>query len=126
MDVDSSESQQLPQRQTHMPIGSSPTHDKGMKKLVLLGQTGSGKSTLGNCLLGKSLLSGGFDDSKGTDSCTDKTRGISGRWFTNGASCEVRDTPGLDESSNRDSEHIENIVEHLKEGQFMNTFVLGT
>jgi len=108
---------------THGMIQPMRSHKGLLKKVVLLGQTGSGKSTIGNILLGLDPRNG-FDVSRGADSCTDETKTIKGAWRTNGYVCEVTDTPGMDDSENRDTEHIENIIEHLKAGQYINTFVL--
>jgi len=105
------------------PTSQLNESQRSMIKVVLLGQTGSGKSTIGNCLLGLKSNTG-FETSRDTDSCTDDTMGIMGKWFSNGAPCTVIDTPGMDDSDGRDTEHIENIIEYLKKENFINSFVL--
>ena len=46
--------------------------EKVFKAIVLLGESGAGKSSLGNCLLGRDFDTG-FEES--SDSCTKKTSG---------------------------------------------------
>ena len=66
--------------------------EKAVKTIVLLGESGVGKSSIGNCLLG--LNSGtGFTVSRATDSCTKKTSEISGHWVTSETEFVIIDTP---------------------------------
>ena len=97
--------------------------ERAVKILVLLGESGVGKSSIGNRLLGLDS-SEGFTVSRDTDSCTKKTSEQSGFWITNGTQCVIIDTPGLNDSNNEDTEHIRGIVEFLRYKGWVNTFLL--
>ena len=86
--------------------------EKSVKVVVLLSESGVGKSSIGNCLLDLDPTHG-FQESGGADSCTKKAREISGSWITNGSKCAIVDTPGLNDSENEDTEHIRGIVDLL-------------
>ena len=89
-------------------------------KILILGKTGTGKSTFCNVIAGKlpdsDKSSGGFPVSSETDSCTKKT--------TLGDFCycgdprrpvTIIDTPGFDDpTKNQDAEIISNLVDELK------------
>ena len=94
-------------------------------RIVLLGESGSGKSSVGNFLLGRDPESSpSFKASTGTKSCTLQTKEIIGTWLGNGNLCAIVDTPGMNDSDNRDTEHMRNIVNFLKEISFVNCFLL--
>ena len=97
--------------------------EKAVKIVVLLGESGVGKSSVGNRLLGLNS-SEGFIVSRETDSCTKKTSKRSSLWITNGTQCAIIDTPGLNDSNNEDTEHIRGIVEFLRHRGWVTSFLL--
>lgn len=76
------------------------------KNIVLVGETGQGKSTLGNFLLKKKA----FEVSSKSQSCTAKTV-IEDSEQDN---IQVIDTPGLKDSEGRDATYFENMTKKLK------------
>ena len=82
--------------------------NNGNKKTILLvGETGAGKSSVGNLILGREE----FIVSDEVDSCTmttvKKTSSID-------PSIEVIDTPGLIDTQGRDKIHNEQMIEYIK------------
>ena len=96
---------------------------KAVKVVVMLGESGAGKSSLGNCLLGLDSTAG-FKVSSETNSCTKDTREIRGFWIKNGSECVIIDTPGLNDSDNEDTDHIRGIVEFLRQKGRVNCFLV--
>ena len=76
------------------------------KNIVLVGETGQGKSTLGNFLLKKKI----FKVSSKSKSCTEETV-IENSEQDN---IQVIDTPGLKDSEGRDATYFENMTKRLK------------
>ena len=97
--------------------------ERVLKILVLLGESGAGKSSLGNCLLALNPEDG-FKESTDTDSCTKRTSDIEGDWVTNGTRCVIIDTPGLNDSDNEDTELLRGIVMFLRDKGQINNFVV--
>ena len=97
--------------------------EKAVKIVVLLGESGTGKSSIGNCLLGLDSAQR-FKVSDEVQSCTKKTEEISGVWITNGTECVIIDTPGLNDTNNQDTEHIRGMVEFLRRRGRVNSFLV--
>ena len=97
--------------------------EKAVKSIVVQGESGTGKSSIGNCLLGLDSTEG-FKVSRGTNSCTKETRELSESWVTNWEECAIIDTPGLNDSDNEDTEHIRKIIEFLRRRGEVNSFLV--
>ena len=74
------------------------------KSIVVIGQTGSGKSTTANSICGQQK----FKESCSTTSETDSVTGLLATWQGVGGEepVIVIDTPGLGDSKGRDTGHI--------------------
>ena len=75
--------------------------------VLLLGQTGTGKSTLGNFLIGEEI----FEESDEPDSCTMKTNYKNSKL---NPEMNVIDTPGIQDSNNNDNSNYEEMVKVIK------------
>ena len=89
-------------------------HLKSSLSILIIGETGSGKSTLVNNLVGEDVAKvGGTTESETSDITlhTGKMRGVDVRIF---------DTPGLRDSrgEKKDSKTLEKLKSHFKSGQF--------
>lgn len=92
------------------PQGGGTTPKGPMKaKLVILGATGDGKSSLGNFILNKKDL---FTVSDDPESETKETIGHNG--FDGAEEVFVIDTPGLQDTKSSDKKHIVNMVNYIK------------
>ena len=92
-------------------------------RIVLLGESGSGKSSVGNFLLNLASEKN-FEESGGTQSCTLECKEVIGTWITNTKLCAIIDTPGMNDSDHKDTDHMRNLVHFLKDIQYVNVFLL--
>lgn len=85
-------------------------------RLVIIGQTGAGKSTLANVLLGEPVDCNNctFPVCAGHDSCTKQTKYAVGQWLGEGQLFTVVDTPGFGDSDNDDNILIDEMMDVLK------------
>ena len=88
----------------------------------MIGVTGTGKSATANSICGEAK----FVESAGSGSETDEVSCVLTRWqaLKNEDPVIVIDTPGLDDSEDRDTAHIATLVGGLKEVGYVNTFVI--
>ena len=84
--------------------------------LIVLGATGTGKSSIANVLLGESpdCQNCTFPVCSGPDSCTKETSYAEGCWVGEGSEFTIVDTPGFGDSDNDDNNLINEMVEALK------------
>merc|ERR1719430_2607710 len=84
-------------------------------RIVIVGPTGAGKSSLANALLGcdPKRPNCTFQVCGGMDSCTKETSIGTGPWLGKGQIFTVVDTPGFGDSSGEDNELIEEMMEVL-------------
>jgi len=99
-------------------------------RIVIVGQTGSGKSSLADALLGCDPKGEDgeclFATCGGLDSCTNSTKIGVGQWLGNKSLVTIIDTPGFDDSEGRDSELIEEMMNVLNlDLQYANVIVFA-
>ena len=84
-------------------------------RIVIVGATGVGKSSLADALLGCDPRAGGcmFNVCGGTNSCTNQTSIGTGPWLGTGKNYTVVDTPGFGDSSGHDNQYIQEMMDIL-------------
>merc|ERR1712179_261585 len=85
-------------------------------RLVIVGPTGAGKSSLANALLGCDPRSSDclFEVCHDMDSCTKETTYGIGQWLGQGENFTVVDTPGFGDSDGEDEMLIDEMTNVLK------------
>ena len=65
-----------------------------------------------------------FKESLRPESYTATTAEQTGAWLGTGSLCMIIDTPGMNDSQGRDLDHVKHILETLKKGRWVNTFLV--
>lgn len=88
----------------------------------MIGVTGHGKSSTANNIAGRNY----FKISNSTVSETAAVKGLVTTWYNERVQSPVMiiDTPGIGDSEGRDTEHIANIVNGLKQIGYVHTFLI--
>ena len=103
------------------------SNDLPTPRIVILGQTGTGKSTLANVLLGQPFdcKNCTFPVCDNMDSCTKHTKYATGPWLGQGMNFTVVDTPGFGDSDQDDDILIDEMMKTLKDAvKSANTIML--
>lgn len=92
---------------------------------MVLGATGTGKSTQANAIFGQEV----FKTSSTLASCTTKTdikiapiKMCEDHKFKGQNLLKIVDTPGLQDSENRDTVHVKDMVDSIKALKYVNQF----
>ena len=88
-------------------------------EIVVFGNTGSGKSTLSNTLVG---MENAFQESEDVESETMETRGKNG--IFDKQPTFVIDTPGIHDASGLDTPHLVAMTQYIKEHKEVKVFVI--
>lgn len=116
LETDGSTCDSEPSEDGQEPSSESVELDQTIPKILIVGPTGSGKSSMANSLLGldpetEDVM---FSVCGGWDSCTKGTTFATGAWLGDGPNFTVIDTPGLGDSEVQDPELIREMLDVLK------------